>query len=421
MATPIRVFICHKKMLAEMEDRRAEILHYILKQRSEQFTPWVDTSKLEAGVRWETEIYTNILDSDVLLVLIGPGTSKSPWVQREIALATAFGIEIVPLGSDLSASELTDELKALDIAGIQGKLTQNLRLGKDDALISEIGTDLANAAQRTKERVSKKLSGLLNRRTPPEPKADDEQYAASFVLQFGGHTINLHIASGDLSKVSKIDALVNSENDYMQMARVFESRTVSSMLRRLGSHSDRYEDTIQQELDEHLKGYSRPLQAGQVFATSAGGPDSELAKVNKAKYILHVAAVQAVAAENRVTPFRQPDQISRCVRNCLTKVTAINAQNGVISPTNSPQYKEQELRAAAREPAIRSIIFPLFGTGQGGTETAQVLTPMMDAIESYLGDEDNVVLTRTLTDIYISAFKQRDLEALTAFLKARLG
>jgi hypothetical protein len=45
----------------------------------------------------------------------------------------------------------------------------------------------------------------------------------------------------------------------------------------------------------------------------------------------------------------------------------------------------------------------------------------MDAIESYLGDEDNVVLTRTLTDIYISAFKQRDLEALTAFLKARLG
>src|SRR6185436_5866094 len=121
MSTPTQVFICYKKLLAgDRPNEKAGILNFILSEDKERFSSWIDDSGLAAGMAWETEIYRRLLVSDVLLVLIGPGTSKSPWVQRELALATALGIEIVPLGFDLTRAEMDAELKALDIDHLQG-------------------------------------------------------------------------------------------------------------------------------------------------------------------------------------------------------------------------------------------------------------------------------------------------------------
>lgn len=122
MHTPIKIFICYKKMLSgERPNEKAGILHFILAQNATHYCPWIDASGLLAGLAWEAEIYRQILSSDVLLVLIGPGTSESPWVRREIALATALGIALVPLGFDLDRSGMDKELRALDIAHLQGK------------------------------------------------------------------------------------------------------------------------------------------------------------------------------------------------------------------------------------------------------------------------------------------------------------
>lgn len=428
MSEPIKVFICYKKLLSSVRDGQtvvqknseATILNEILSQNRAMYDPWIDDAELPAGVEWETKIYQNILTTDVLLVLIGPGTSKSPWVQREIALAKALGISIIPLGFDLNDEGMSDEMKALDIYDLQYRITQNIKFRAKDALLSEIGSDLERARRRTEVRQAETLRDLLARRTPPTPKADDDQRAASFKLEVAGRTLKLHVASGDLSEVSGIDVLVNSENNYMQMARFFESRTVSSMLRRLGSRvsKGRYEDAIQHELDWQLRERSRPLQPGEVFATSAGGPNSKLATKLKARYIFHVAAVEAVAADNTVKPFQQPDQIEDCVRNCLAKLDEVNALQGVISPPDSEQRKEQEKRAAAGRGFAQSIIFPLFGTGQGGTAPDKVLAPMLLGITGYLGD--NEALADVLTDIYISAFKQQDLDTVVKILCDKL-
>ena len=56
---------------------------------------------------WEAEIYRQILDSDVLLLLVAPGTADSQWVRREIALAKALGISIVPIGTAITQEETT--------------------------------------------------------------------------------------------------------------------------------------------------------------------------------------------------------------------------------------------------------------------------------------------------------------------------
>jgi len=383
----------------------------------------MDESELSAGVAWETEIYRRILVSDVVLVLIGHGTSQSHWVRREIALATALGISIIPLGFDLSWAEMEDEMKALEITHIQGRLTQNLKPHLFKPLLAELEDDLEKARQRTKETQEVTLRDLLSRRNPSAPPATNNQKAVTCVIKHSNGTCNLHVASGDISKVRGIDVLVNSENNYMQMARFFESRTVSSMLRRRGARirDGKYDDTIQHELDWQLRDRGRPVQAAEVFATSAGGPNSELAKVNKARYIFHVAAVQAVDAESTVIPYKQPDQIEACVRASLSKLLEINDLGGVISPPDSYQRQEQEQLAKQGQGIVRSIIFPLFGTGQGGSAPADVVEPMLSAITGFLDDSDNVDLTSVLTDIYISAFKEQDVNVLTEILRSRFS
>lgn len=418
MANKIRVFICYRKKLLYEEDGQlirqdnthAEILHDILR-KSESYDPWVDEQKLAAGMKWETKIYSQLLASDVLLVLVRPGTSESPWVQREIALATALGISIVPIGFDLSDEQMTHEVKELSINDLHWMITRNVRLNRSDALLAEIRIPLEEASLATRERQRTTLGELWNRRNPLKVKARDSQKAASYRMFTDEPQVLLHVASGDMMRIKNVDVFVNSENDYMQMARFFESRTISSMLRRRGARvvNGHYQDTIQQELDWHLRDRGRPVQAAEAFVTSAGGPSSELAKVNKVRVIIHVAAVQAVDAENRVVPYKEPHQIEASVRATLAQLAALNDADGVFSPPNTEQRFDQEARAKAGSGRLRSIAFPLLGTGQGGAKTSEVIEPIIDSLIGYLSDQDNIDLRRTLHEVYLSAFNEDDM------------
>lgn len=232
MPSPINVFLCHKKILSrekdgqliEQENAKASILHAILQSNPDRYVSWMDESEISAGMAWEREIYTRLLSSDVLLVAIGPGTSKSEWVRREIALATALGIAIVPLGYDLNRQEFTTELKGLAIDHIQGRLTQNIKFPSKAALIQELHSDLELARSRTHTQREQVLATLRVQQGSIAPKANDNQKAFTIGAKLGGATISLHVASGDFTKTTGIDVLVNSENDYMQMAHTFRSQ-----------------------------------------------------------------------------------------------------------------------------------------------------------------------------------------------------
>lgn len=425
MSDPIKIFICYKRFTSieqdgepvEMVNTQASTLHSILSKDAERYNPWFDKAEIRTGVVWEKQIYKRILISDAFVVVVIPGTSKSMWVQREIATAKALGITILPIGVDIPRDQLEAELKELAINHIQGKVIQNLADHSLNALLAQIGKDLDDALTETKNGQDELRAVLASRNK--EPKAPDNQKAATFIIERNNRTYNLHIASGDVSLVSGIDVLVNSENDYMQMARFFDGTTVSSTLRSRGANviDGKYEDTIQKELDWQLRNWGRPVQAGRVFATSAGGPGSELFTNNGARYILHVAAVQAVEARKTIIPFTQSNHIESCVRNCLNEILKINHQRGIISPPDTEQRKQQEELAEKGDPTIRSVIFPLFGTGKGGSDPADVLDPMLSTLTKFL--ERNDELAANLTDIYISAYKEQDVKTVTEFLKAR--
>src|SRR5262245_6411683 len=266
MNQPISLFICYKKQLEYERDgkkylsdnEKAGILNLVLSEAGNRFEPWMDEAEIAGGMEWEKAIYNRILVSDVMLVLIGPGTHLSPWVRREIALAEAVGVSVVPLGFDLDRDQMDEELRQLDIAKLQGKITQNIRAFPKSAhvaLLSEIQDDLEKAAVRTAQTQKAVLEPVLERRKPAPPReAAFSQRAATFQLPTAGRAVALHIASGDLMQVRGIDVLVNSENDYMQMARAFEGRTISSVLRHRGAwvRDGRYVDTIQVELDRQV-------------------------------------------------------------------------------------------------------------------------------------------------------------------------
>jgi O-acetyl-ADP-ribose deacetylase (regulator of RNase III) len=429
MPHPINIFVCHKKKIllrerngheVEQDNLKASMLHAFLQSHPDKYDAWIDESEIPAGMTWETAIYGRLLVTDVLLLAVAPGTSRSEWVRREIALAKAFGVSIVPLGYDLTLEELGKELKQMEIDEIQGQLTQNIRFPAKDALLHEIDLVLKQARDRTVASQGRVLATLNARRNTAPLKAQDKQRVFSVTAKFGASTVKLHVAAGDLTRTTGIDVLVNSENDYMQMARFFETRTVSSVLRRRGARvsGGKYIDIVQKELDDQLGDRARPVQAAEVFVTSTGGPDSRLATENKARYIFHVAAVQAVDAEARVVPFRQPDQIEDCIRACLAKLLELNGLKGVVSPAGTAQRKLQEQLALNGGGLSKSILFPLFGTGQGGGSSVEAIKYMLSGLQRFLEDADHAALASDLEDVYFAAYTEPDVEAVSSALAA---
>lgn len=426
----IRVFICYKKYLSREENGQtfvqknteATILHEIL-QRSGRYDSWVDSQRIVAGMAWETDIYRNLVASDVMIVLLGPGTSASPWVRREIALAKALGLSMVPLGFDVSSAEAASEARELEISDLQYDITRNIAHDRAAALLAELEEALSRAAEQTKRTQLVSLKGLWDRQRSTVKVAAYHKSRASYRLSADHSHITLHICSGDVAEVRDIDVLVNSENNFMQMARFFERATVSSKLRDAGSYytkDGRHRDVIQQELDQVVELRGRPVRPAEVFATSAGGPLSDLATINRARVILHVAAVQAVEATNGVVPYSQPRQISAAVRSAMSEMARINALDGVFAPPGTEQRADQERRAAHGQGQLRSILFPLLGTGQGGASVPEVIEPMLKGLADFLAQADNATFVADLRDIYLSAYTEVDVATLKTALDERL-
>lgn len=412
----VNVFICYKKLLSVTEDGRittqknteAGVLHDIL-QRDPRYDPWVDSAQLLAGMAWETTIYRRLMSSDVVLVLIGPGTSQSEWVKREVALARALGVSIVPVVFDLSGRALVDELRELELTDLQYHLTTNIASHRAEALLAELQQPLQAAYTNTRNQQRSALQGLLERQQRPTLKAKDVEQLASFRLSPTDDSTILHLSSGDIAELKSVDVIVNSENNYMQMARSFEGRSVSSILRLKGSYflRNRYYDVIQRELDLQVEVDGRPTSPGQVFATSAGGPHSLLAIGSRVRAILHVAAV--AVDSGRIMPYHRPYQIEGAVRNSLATLTDLNRRNGVFSPEGTDQRLDQERLAEAGRGQLRSIAFPLLGTGQGGAAVPEVIEAMSNGLTAFFRDDSRDEFARTIQSVYICAYTDEDV------------
>jgi len=371
----------------------------------------------EGGAEWNKAIYNTILESDVLLVLMEPTTPESIWVRREVDFAHGCGVTVLPVRlSEFDAQEVLD---AFDLArtNYRDYISRDDNSAERQAFLSSIDA----CAESTKENRIDRLEKLETQIKSEErvvATPDPHRYSYEIMARdqtpytVGATACKLHVAAGNFTDLKHdIDVYVNSENDYMQMARFFEPRRVSAILRKLGTHIEfrrLKEDTVQNELSlkvDHMGG--RPLPSGTVVSTIAGHPNSKLIQRHKARYIFHVVSTKA-RETGGIQAITSSDRISEFVINCLEEVQIVNDSEGVVMPGNSPYYESIDAQREHYD-AINSILFPLFGTGHGGLKSDQVIEPMIDGLQAYFHHNHTY---NTVTDIYLSVYFEEDVQMI---------
>jgi O-acetyl-ADP-ribose deacetylase (regulator of RNase III) len=183
------------------------------------------------------------------------------------------------------------------------------------------------------------------------------------------------IITGDIRERRDIDVWVNSENTNMQMARFYE-RALSAIIRYEGARKDDQgeivEDTIAIELRQATNGreFVRP---GAIYVTGSG----ELAQTRGVKKIFHAAAVTGVPGGGYVAIH----EVERIVTTALERMD--------------------------RDGNLRSIAFPMLGTGVGGADVTVVGPGMVnESINYFLRTPGSQVQS-----VYLMAWNYRDLDA----------
>ncbi len=197
------------------------------------------------------------------------------------------------------------------------------------------------------------------------------------------------LITGDIQNIRDIDVWVNSENTNMQMAR-FHERGVSGVIRWLGASKKRTgrvtEDCIAEALRELMDGDSE-VDAGTVLPTTSG----ELLRTHGVKQVFHAAAVEGQVGHG----YRPVADVAACITNALELM-------------DDPEFDNASLE---------SILFPLIGTGSGGSSVKDSIATIIAACLAYL---DRNPRTR-IKEIYLIARTTQQLAAGTALLDATPG
>jgi len=186
------------------------------------------------------------------------------------------------------------------------------------------------------------------------------------------------IVTGDIQEITEVDVWVNPENTDMQMARHFD-RGISATIRYMGAVKDESgivtDDVIANELSGKLAKGVRAA-AGQVMVTGSG----ELKESNNVKKIFHAASVEGEVGVG-YAPIKE---VEKCIRNALKKA-------------DSKELASEE---------IRSILFPLMGTGTAKSKPEEVARKLIDTAISHIETNPQMKIEK----VFFLARNEEDLE-----------
>lgn len=396
-----KVFISHKNTGAS-NDAGEEITEDL---KARGYDVFFDGFSLEGGMKWRQEILDELLESDVTIVVIDESTSESDWVQREIDIAKIHSIAVLPIILEEDYDAVATALKRFEIEDTQYiKYTESRRRGDIDETLNRIAHRVDMLSQDAIEPQIEAMDKWKARLRKKRNIASIEANAVIFKHPALSEDITFHIVTGDATYIKEFDILVNTENTYMQMARFFETNTLSWSIRTSGALLANFvsivEDTIQDELYQQIRLSTLPglpISPRRIIVTSAGHEDSELVERTDYRYILHAASVDVNLEKRNVTPVGSPNLI---IKNCFRTVRGIDKTGG-----NVLYDKDNQLIEPHNYGKISSILFPAFGAGNGGKkmkDAAQdIIKCLRDELPNYIGDTN-------ITKVGFSIFFQRD-------------
>lgn len=182
--------------------------------------------------------------------------------------------------------------------------------------------------------------------------------------------------TGDREDIKVGDIWVNSENTNMQMDTYY-GKSTSATIRYLGARRSETgkieEDIIGNELKAKM-GATMEVDAGTVLVTGPGALER-----NNVRWIFHVASVIGQPLEG----YRTVARIDQCVKNVLRSAKDV-------------RFKQE---------GGTSILFPIFGTGQGGGDLADQTQVCLNAAVEHLESTDTHVCA-----VYFYVWGELDLE-----------
>lgn len=360
----------------------ATLLHRELVQTFGEDAVFLASRSIRLGDDFVHEVFGNLRQSDVLLVVIGAhwlefgdiGHGRTPeadfdWVHREIAEAFRLGIRVIPVL--VEDAELPSEAALPDdIAALSRCQYMRLRHYSIDADLAQLVSELGRSTP-----------GLRNHR---DGRAEG-QPAHYHIVHDPRPNCVIAVVPGDIRRVRSADVWINSENTDMQMARYSEFST-SAVIRYWGAVRDRTGQVLLDVIADELAlrvGAHRPVAPGTVVVTGAGA----LTASNNVRHIIHVAAVQGEPGAG----FQPVRDIGWCVTNALVQATEL----------------------AEADPSVRSVLFPLFGTGMAGGEIRPTVRTMVLATLDYLIQEPGT----PLRVVSFLAYTEREHAVFTEVLR----
>ncbi len=125
----MKVFISHARKDKEAAKDLADKLERMNVQ------PWIDEMELKPGVSWEEQIKEAVIDSSVVVVLLGEG-EPSPNVLVEAGMALGQGKQVLPvvLGENAETNVFSNlqQVYAFGNDNIDSAATKIARLVNDD-------------------------------------------------------------------------------------------------------------------------------------------------------------------------------------------------------------------------------------------------------------------------------------------------
>jgi O-acetyl-ADP-ribose deacetylase (regulator of RNase III) len=226
---------------------------------------------------------------------------------------------------------------------------------------------------------------VLKLRINPEPVKLDMLRTFEYSLK-GVPGKSICLVTGDLQNIKHMaDIWVSSENTNMQMSRHFE-RSVSGVIRFYGAKKNRagriVEDTIAKELAE-VVGENAYVDPATIVATGPG----KLGETHGVKQIFHAAAVVGEVGVG-YTPI---GGIDRCISNALQEA-------------DKDEYAPLQLR---------SILFPLIGTGTGRGSLEKTAPSLIKAAIAYLNANRNSRVEK----VYFVAWSDKELDVCQTALQ----
>lgn len=400
-----KVFISYKTGATTGHTALASSLEKLLEAHG--YDVWRDKTDMVGGLDWNKQIYDQVRGRDVVVLVLTPETAASDWVRREVDVAKGALTSIVPVWVMGEGGFLDEALNKFDIPRAQCVDWREA----NDAQTEKLMVAVREAIKRTKNE-RQQWQSQLSGKVALAAKAKSKEYMVKGVP--GSSAVRVYLAAGDITAMTGIDVIVNSENTQMQMGRYIDAPSLSAQLRLKGSYLNGsgqiIEDSVQSELYQQLTRaddyYTFPVSLAYVVPTHAGHKRSHLVK-NKIRYIFHAATIDARPQGFGKQTMTSETDLQKTVCNCLDMVERVNEARGVISEENTPRYAGEVAAQDSYQP-ITSIIFPVFGTGHGGRNDYEaVVRAMARAIAEYVA-ENHSKPGFTLTEIYIGAFSNTD-------------